>query len=215
MRCASRQPHSSWTLSTSRHGWPTIDLARDEVAQVIAEGFARAVLEADLLLGWIGGLPEYNGRVWELHPLVVRPRYRRRGIGRALTAAFESEARARGGLTATLGTDDDSAMTSLSDIDLYRRCGGTHRRTSRSGPPASVSLLRQARLRRDGRDARRERTRQARHLHVEIVEALFLEQRLQPELNHSRPRELAGHRSERGAGRSRVRRRELRMVQWR
>jgi aminoglycoside 6'-N-acetyltransferase I len=101
------------------HGWPTIESAREEVARVIAEGFARAALDADLLLGWIGGLPEYNGRVWELHPLVVRAEYRLRGIGRALTEAFEAEARTRGGFTATLGTDDDSGMTSLSDADLY------------------------------------------------------------------------------------------------
>lgn len=101
-------------------GWPTQVLACEEVARVIAEGFARAMLDGDVLLGWIGGLPEYNGRVWELHPLVVRREYRKRGIGRALVAAFESEAARRGALTATLGTDDDSGMTSLSGVDLYR-----------------------------------------------------------------------------------------------
>src|SRR5437879_1100626 len=89
------------------HGWPTQPLAREEVAQVIGEGFARAVLDGEILLGWIGGLPEYHGRVWELHPLVVRREHRRRGIGRALVAAFEAEAAGRGGITATLGTDDD------------------------------------------------------------------------------------------------------------
>lgn len=100
-------------------GWPTIELARDEVALVRREGFARGLLDADVLLGWVGGLPEYSGRVWELHPMVVRREHRRRGIGRALAAAFEDEARRRGGLTATLGTDDDSGMTSLAGIDLY------------------------------------------------------------------------------------------------
>lgn len=100
-------------------GWPTLELAREEVATVVAEGFAFAALEGDTLLGWIGGLPEYAGRVWELHPLVVRQDARHRGVGRALTLAFEAEARARGGLTAMLGTDDDSGMTSLSDVDLY------------------------------------------------------------------------------------------------
>ena len=77
------------------------------------------MLEGERLLGWIGGLPEYNGRVWELHPLVVRRESRRLGIGRALVAAFESEASSRGALTATLGTDDDSGMTSLADVNLY------------------------------------------------------------------------------------------------
>jgi aminoglycoside 6'-N-acetyltransferase I len=100
-------------------GWPTLELARAEVASVLQEGFACAVLEGRVLLGWVGGLPEYGGRVWELHPMVVRLSYRRRGIGRELAAAFEAEARNRGGLTATLGTDDDSGMTSLADIDLY------------------------------------------------------------------------------------------------
>lgn len=101
------------------HGWPTMELARDEVATVLREGFARAMVDNDNLLGWIGGLPEYHGRVWELHPLVVRREHRRQGLGRLLVEAFETEARDRGALTATLGTDDDSDMTSLAGIDLY------------------------------------------------------------------------------------------------
>jgi aminoglycoside 6'-N-acetyltransferase I len=100
-------------------GWPSLVMARKEVGQVIRDGFARAMLDGEALLGWIGGLPEYNGRVWELHPLVVRRDHRRRGIGRTLVAAFESEAAGRGALTITLGTDDDSGMTSLSGVDLY------------------------------------------------------------------------------------------------
>ena len=100
-------------------GWPTLDLAREEVESVLRLGFARGMVDAATLLGWVGGLPEYGGRVWELHPMVVSRSRRRRGIGRALTAAFEAEAQRRGGLTATLGTDDDSGMTSLADVDLY------------------------------------------------------------------------------------------------
>lgn len=100
-------------------GWPTLPLAREEVARVLADGFALATVEGKTLVGWIGGLPEYHGRVWELHPMVVRREHRRRGIGRALVAAFEAEAARRGALTVTLGTDDDSGMTSLADVDLY------------------------------------------------------------------------------------------------
>jgi aminoglycoside 6'-N-acetyltransferase I len=100
-------------------GWPNVATARDEVSSVLREGFALALVDADVLLGWVGGLPEYAGRVWELHPMVVRREHRRRGFGRRLATAFEAEARQRGGLTATLGTDDDSGMTSLSDINLY------------------------------------------------------------------------------------------------
>ena len=100
-------------------GWPTIAAAREEVQTVLGAGFARVMLAGDVVLGWIGGLPEYNGRVWELHPIVVRADQRQRGIGRALVGAFEAEARRRGALTGTLGTDDDDGMTSLAGIDLY------------------------------------------------------------------------------------------------
>ena len=100
-------------------GWRDIDKARDAVGHVLDEGFARAMLDGEALLGWIGGLPDYDGRVWELHPLVVRREHRRQGIGRALVAAFETEAARRGALTVTLGTDDDAGMTSLAGIDLY------------------------------------------------------------------------------------------------
>ena len=100
-------------------GWPTLPLAREEVTRVVGEGFARAMIAGDAVLGWVGGLPEYDGRVWELHPMVVRRDHWRRGIGRALVAAFEIEAGRRGALTATLGTDDDAGMTSLADEDLY------------------------------------------------------------------------------------------------
>jgi aminoglycoside 6'-N-acetyltransferase I len=102
------------------HGWPTIELAREEAASVMRDGFARAMMDDGVVLGWVGGLPEYHGRVWELHPIVVRPERRRQGIGRALVGAFEEEASRRGALTATLGTDDDSGMTSLAHVDLYR-----------------------------------------------------------------------------------------------
>jgi aminoglycoside 6'-N-acetyltransferase I len=51
--------------------------------------------------------------------MVVHSDYRQRGIGRALVAAFESEALTRGALTVTLGTDDVSGLTSLAGVDLY------------------------------------------------------------------------------------------------
>jgi aminoglycoside 6'-N-acetyltransferase I len=100
-------------------GWPSLAAAREEVAEVLSKGFARAMLDGETLSGWVGGLPEYDGRVWELHPLVVRREHRRRGVGRALVAAFEAEAARRGALTLTLGTDDDAGMTSLARVNLY------------------------------------------------------------------------------------------------
>ena len=101
------------------NGWPTLTSARDEIGYILREGFALALLEDGEVAGWIGGLPEYRGRVWELHPLVVQPARQRRGLGHALVEAFEKEAAARGALTVTLGTDDDTGITSLADADLY------------------------------------------------------------------------------------------------
>lgn len=100
-------------------GWPHLDAATREVDEVLAQGFAFAALDGGQLLGWIGGLPQYDGRVWELHPLVVRPEHRLQGIGRALAASFEDEAGRRGALTLTLCTEDDSGQTSLAGVDLY------------------------------------------------------------------------------------------------
>jgi len=51
--------------------------------------------------------------------MVVKKEYRRKGVGRALVQAFDAEAGQRGAITATLGTDDHTGMTSLSDVDLY------------------------------------------------------------------------------------------------
>jgi len=106
------------------NGWPTIELGLAEIDWVVKDGFARAAVEDDRVLGWVGGLQEYRGRVWELHPIVVAKDRRLQGIGRALVIAFEAEARKRGGLTATLGTDDHYDQTSLSRIDLYRDIPG-------------------------------------------------------------------------------------------
>src|SRR5205823_15100320 len=69
-------------------GWPDLDTARAEVELVLRQGFARAMVESERVLGWVGGLPEYDGRVWELHPMVVDRDFRWQGIGRALAEAF-------------------------------------------------------------------------------------------------------------------------------
>ena len=100
-------------------GWPTIELGLGEIDWVAKDGFVRAALDGEHVLGWVGGLPEYRGKVWELHPIVVDKTRRLQGVGRALVAAFEDEARRRGGLTATLGTDDEFGQTSLTGADLY------------------------------------------------------------------------------------------------
>lgn len=101
--------------------WPDMESALEEVRESFAEGrISRvAVGEGGDVLGWIGGIPEYDGRVWELHPLAVTPAHHRQGIGRALVADLEEQVRQRGGLTIILGTDDEDRMTTVSDVDLY------------------------------------------------------------------------------------------------
>jgi len=71
------------------------------------------------VLGWIGGIPSYRGRAWELHPLAVHPEFQGRGVGSALVHDFEELVRARGALTIHLGSDDVNKMTSLWGTDLY------------------------------------------------------------------------------------------------
>ncbi|RRR75974.1 MAG: GNAT family N-acetyltransferase [Candidatus Viridilinea halotolerans] len=101
--------------------WPALAAALVEVAECLAPSYiCRVALdEAGALLGWIGARPTYNGRVWELHPLVVRSDQQGQGIGRALVADLEAQVAAQGGLTIMLGTDDEDDMTSLGGCDLY------------------------------------------------------------------------------------------------
>lgn len=101
--------------------WPDMDGALEEVQDCLSpDMICRAAFAADgQLLGWIGGRPEYDGNVWELHPLVVAPAHQQQGIGRALTFDLEEQVRQRGGLTIILGSDDVGNMTTLGDADLY------------------------------------------------------------------------------------------------
>ena len=106
--------------------WPDLQTALAEVREALEpEKICRAALEDDgTLAGWVGGIPGYDGNVWELHPLVVRSDRQQRGIGRALVADLEAQVRARGGLTLWLGSDDEDDMTSLSGVDLYDNLPG-------------------------------------------------------------------------------------------
>jgi aminoglycoside 6'-N-acetyltransferase I len=101
--------------------WPTLDEALEELADFdTPERICRVALDDDgTVLGWIGGLPEYDGMVWELHPMVVRTDRHGKGVGRALIADLEAQVLARGGLTIQLGSDDVDNMTTLGGVDLY------------------------------------------------------------------------------------------------
>lgn len=101
--------------------WPTLRDALEEVQEMlIPERICRiALLDDGMVAGWIGGIPEDDGIVWELHPLVVRANHRGRGIGRALVMNLEDQVRARGGLTIKICIDDETGMTSLGGVNLY------------------------------------------------------------------------------------------------
>jgi aminoglycoside 6'-N-acetyltransferase I len=101
--------------------WPTFEEGLKEVHEMLEpERICRvAVNETEILLGIIGGIPGYDGHVWELHPLAVQPSMQGQGIGRALTEDLEEQVRLKSGLTLTLGSDDEDGMTSLANVDLY------------------------------------------------------------------------------------------------
>ncbi len=101
--------------------WPTLEEGIKEVHEMFeAERICRtAIDEQGNLIGIIGGIPQYDGNVWELHPLAVQPNMQGKGVGKALIEDFEEQVKSRGGLTITLGSDDEDNMTSLSNVDLY------------------------------------------------------------------------------------------------
>ena len=101
--------------------WPDLATARQEVLESFGDDrLSRiAVDDRQSVLGWIGGISQYDGKAWELHPLVVRKDCQGQGIGRALVADLESKVQANGGLTLWLATDDEANMTSLGGVDLF------------------------------------------------------------------------------------------------
>ena len=82
-------------------GYPTLEEALEEVHKSFAiDRISRiAVDDSGTVLGWIGGIQQYDGNVWELHPLIVKSDCRGQGIGRLLVADLEVQARQRGGVT--------------------------------------------------------------------------------------------------------------------
>lgn len=101
--------------------WPTLDSAHEEVLKSCSpDRISRVALgDEGTPIGWVGGIPGYRGNVWELHPLVVAPEHRRRGIGRALVSDLERLALEKGVHTIWLGSDDERELTSAGGRDLY------------------------------------------------------------------------------------------------
>lgn len=105
--------HSPWL--------PNMERAFEEVRESFEEGRVSRVArdEAGRVLGWIGAIPDYDGHVWEVHPVAVRLDAQRGGIGRLLLEDIEARAAEHGVLTLYLGTDDEDGRTSLTDLDPY------------------------------------------------------------------------------------------------
>jgi aminoglycoside 6'-N-acetyltransferase I len=101
--------------------WTNLDSAVTEVRESVGEDrISRiAVDQSGKVLGWIGGIEQYDGKVWELHPLVVDAAHQGQGIGRSLVTDLAERARERGGLTLWVGTDDEDDMTTLAGVNLY------------------------------------------------------------------------------------------------
>jgi aminoglycoside 6'-N-acetyltransferase I len=101
--------------------WTTVAEARQEVVESLNADRVSRVARTDegAIIGWIGAIREYDGLVWQLHPIVVDKAHRRHGVGRALVRDLEAILTARGALTLWAGSDDLAGETSLGGIDLY------------------------------------------------------------------------------------------------
>lgn len=97
------------------------DCGKEEIKKCLEpERIAIAAVKDEILLGFVGTIPQYGITAWELHPLVVRKDYRLQGIGTSLCSALEKKLKERGCLTIYLGSDDENESTSLSNTDLFQ-----------------------------------------------------------------------------------------------
>ena len=104
----------------SQGSWETLAEVVEEVQEMLApERMVWVAMIEEEVIGWIGGVPQYDGNVWELHPLVVTPAWQHQGIGTRLVRHFEGQVQARGALTISLSSDDKHNQTSLAGRDLY------------------------------------------------------------------------------------------------
>ena len=115
--------------------WQDLESARQEVlASLEPDRISRVFVDGSRdVLGWIGGISTYGGRVWELHPLAVAGSHRRRGIGRRLVDDLERLVAGRGALTLWAGADDEHGETTLGGTDLYPDIQGAIARIRNTG----------------------------------------------------------------------------------
>jgi aminoglycoside 6'-N-acetyltransferase I len=101
--------------------WPDLPSALETVHEVLRDGVLARIARAEdgVVLGWVAALEDYDGQVWEVHPLAVVPDRQRGGIGRALLADLEAHAAAKAVGTLWLGADDEGGRTSLGGVDPF------------------------------------------------------------------------------------------------
>jgi len=100
--------------------WPTFEDGLEEVQESLyPDRISRIAVDDGQVVGWIGGISQYNGHAWELHPLVVAESHRGKGLGRRLVQDLEAQVAQRGGTTLYVGSDDEMGLTSLAGVDLY------------------------------------------------------------------------------------------------
>lgn len=103
------------------HPWPNLQTAVDTVDEMLKPDriCLVAVERHEQVVGWVGGIRQYDGNVWELHPLVVASSFRGRGVGASLVKALEKRVSDHNGLTLYLGSDDMNGTTTAGGINLY------------------------------------------------------------------------------------------------
>jgi len=108
-------------------GWPTFADAMEELSEILddPEALTLAAVENGEVIGWAGLLPGY-GKMFELHPLVVRHDRQRKGVGTFLLREVIAAAKAKGGLTLLAGSGDEKpdGETSLANVRLYEDLPG-------------------------------------------------------------------------------------------
>lgn len=109
---------ASQSISTS---WlSNLDDASEEVAESLDhDGISCILLDQKQVVAWISAQPQFNGRVVEIHPLIVATTHQRQGLGRRMVNHVGTWAREQGALTLWLSTSDETDATSLSGCDLY------------------------------------------------------------------------------------------------
>ncbi len=100
------------------YSWNTIELCKTEIKECLDKFALVGFLVNEELAGFIG-LREMYEFTYEIHPLMIKPKFQNQGIGTKLLLEIEKIAKENKIPNLILGTDDEFGKTSLSKIDLY------------------------------------------------------------------------------------------------